>query len=53
MKVSLRPIVSNINLPAVLKTAVFLGDLIEALFIATQGEEIFFIRDRVIRTFNS
>ena len=51
VKVSLRPIVSNINLPTVLKTAILPGDSIERLFIATQVGEIFYIGNGVIRTF--
>ncbi|HYE09357.1 MAG TPA: PQQ-dependent sugar dehydrogenase [Patescibacteria group bacterium] len=51
VKVSLRPIVSKINLPTVLKTAILPGDSIERLFIATQLGEIFYIGNGVIRTF--
>ncbi|MEH6944506.1 PQQ-dependent sugar dehydrogenase [Bacillus sp. JJ722] len=51
VKVSLRPIVSKINLPTVLKTTILPGDSIERLFIATQVGEIFYIGNRVIRTF--
>ncbi|KWX87822.1 glucose dehydrogenase, partial [Paenibacillus riograndensis] len=51
VKVSLQPIVSKINMPTVLKTAILPGDSIERLFIATQVGEIFFIGDGVIRTF--
>jgi hypothetical protein len=51
IKVSLRPIVSRINLPTVLKTALLPGDSIERLFIATQVGEIFYIGNGVIRTF--
>ena len=51
VKVSLRPIVSKINLPTVLKTTILPGDSIERLFIATQIGEIFYIGDGVIRTF--
>lgn len=50
-KVSLRPIVSKINLPTVLKTAILPGDSFESLFIATQVGEIFYIRDEAIQTF--
>ncbi|MFJ8248137.1 PQQ-dependent sugar dehydrogenase [Peribacillus asahii] len=50
-KVRLRPIVSNINLPTVLKTTILPGDSIERLFIATQVGEIFYIGNRDIRTF--
>ncbi|MFF2754212.1 PQQ-dependent sugar dehydrogenase [Psychrobacillus sp. NPDC058041] len=51
LKVSLRPIVSKINLPTVLKTAILPGDSVERLFIATQIGEIFYIGNGVIRTF--
>ncbi|KWX69526.1 glucose dehydrogenase [Paenibacillus riograndensis] len=51
VKVSLQPIVSKINMPTVLKTAILPGDSIERLFIATQVGEIFYIGDGVIRTF--
>lgn len=51
MKVKLRPIVSKLNLPTVLKTAVMPGDSSETLFIATQVGEIFSIGNGVIRTF--
>ena len=51
VKVSLRPIVSKINLPTVLKTAILPGDSIERLFIATQVGEIFYIGNGVIGTF--
>ncbi|MDF2858015.1 MAG: glucose dehydrogenase [Neobacillus sp.] len=51
VKVRLRPIASNINLPTVLKTAILPGDSMERLFIATQVGEIFYIGDDAIRTF--
>jgi hypothetical protein len=51
VKVSLRPIVNNINLPTVLKTTILPGDSIESLFIATQIGEIFYIRNGVISIF--
>ncbi|MBB6214319.1 hypothetical protein HNQ80_000388 [Anaerosolibacter carboniphilus] len=51
VKVSLRPIVSKINLPTVLKTTILPGDSIERLFIATQVGEIFYIGNGVIETF--
>ncbi|HSU79838.1 MAG TPA: PQQ-dependent sugar dehydrogenase [Candidatus Angelobacter sp.] len=51
VKVNLRPIVSGINLPTVLKTTRLPGDSIERLFIATQVGEIFYIGNGVIRTF--
>jgi hypothetical protein len=51
VKVSLRPIVGNINLPTVIKTAILPGDSLEGLFIATQPGEIFHISNGVIKTF--
>jgi hypothetical protein len=51
VNVSLRPIVSNINLPTVLKTTILPGDSVESLFIATQVGEIFYIRNETIKTF--
>jgi hypothetical protein len=51
IKVNLRPIVSQINLPTVLKTTILPGDSIERLFIATQVGEIFYIGNGSLRTF--
>ncbi|MFE6799274.1 PQQ-dependent sugar dehydrogenase [Paenibacillus chitinolyticus] len=51
VKASLRPLVSKINLPTVLKTSILPGDSIERLFIATQVGEIFYIGNGVIKTF--
>ncbi|PCD05927.1 glucose dehydrogenase [Peribacillus simplex] len=51
VKVGLRPIVSKINLPTVLKTTILPGDSFERLFIATQVGEIFYIGNGEIRTF--
>ncbi|MFA1822392.1 sorbosone dehydrogenase family protein [Virgibacillus oceani] len=51
VKVRLRPLVSNLNLPTVLKTTILPGDTMERLFIATQIGEIFYIGDGEIRTF--
>ncbi|RAV14863.1 PQQ-dependent sugar dehydrogenase [Paenibacillus contaminans] len=51
VKVRLRPIVSKLNLPTVLKTTILPGDSNESLFIATQVGEIFYIRNGAIRTF--
>jgi len=51
VKVSLRPIVSKINLPTVMKTTILPGDSIERLFIATQVGEIFYIGNGIISTF--
>lgn len=51
VKVGLKPIVSNINLPTVLKTAILPGDTFERLFIATQVGEIFYVGNGIIKTF--
>jgi hypothetical protein len=51
VNVSLRPIVSNINLTTVIKTAVLPGDTMESIFVATQVGEIFYIRNRIARLF--
>jgi hypothetical protein len=51
VNVRLRPVVSKINLPTVLKTAILPGDSMERLFIATQVGEIFYIGNEVVRTF--
>ena len=51
VKVRLKPIVGNINLPTVLKTAILPGESIERLFIATQQGEIFYIGNSGLRTF--
>jgi hypothetical protein len=51
VKVGLRPIARNINLPTVLKTAILPGDSRERLFIATQAGEVFYIDNSRLRTF--
>jgi hypothetical protein len=51
VNVRLRPIISKINLPTVLKTAILPGDSLERLFIATQLGEIFYIGNSSLRTF--
>lgn len=51
VNVSLQPIVSNINLPSVIKTAILPGDIIESLFFATLIGEIYYLRNEVIETF--
>lgn len=51
VKVNLQPLVSNINLPTVLKTAILPGDSFERLFIATQVGEIFYTGNGVLETF--
>ncbi|NLP34498.1 MAG: PQQ-dependent sugar dehydrogenase [Clostridiales bacterium] len=51
IKVGLHPIVTNINLPTVIKTAVLPGNSSESIFIATQPGEIYTLRNGVIETF--
>lgn len=51
VKVSLRPIISRVNLPTVLKTAILPGDSIERLFIATQVGEIFYVGNGAVEIF--
>ena len=51
IKVKLQPIVKNINLPTVLKTAIMPGDSEESLFIATQVGKIYYISKGTINTF--
>ncbi|PLT28662.1 PQQ-dependent sugar dehydrogenase [Peribacillus deserti] len=51
LKVRLRPIISKINLPTVVKTTILPRESIESLFIATQVGEIFYIGNGGIRTF--
>ncbi|ETI68404.1 PQQ-dependent sugar dehydrogenase [Neobacillus vireti] len=51
VKVRLRPIVSKLNLPTVLKTTILPGDSTESLFIATQVGEIFYIKNSSLRSF--
>lgn len=51
VNVSLRPIVNNINLSTVIKTAILPGDSMESLFIATQVGEIFYLRNGAIQAF--
>jgi hypothetical protein len=51
VKIGLRPVVSRLNLPTVLKTAILPGDSIERLFIATQVGEIFYIGDEGVKEF--
>lgn len=48
---NLRPVVNNINLTTVIRTAILPGDSTESLFLATQVGEIFYIRNGVIRLF--
>ena len=45
VKIKLKPIINNINLPTVIKTTILPGENIERLFFATQIGEIFYIKD--------
>ncbi len=49
--VRLRPIVGEINMPTVLKSAILPGDAMESLFIATQTGEIYYLRNGAIGIF--
>lgn len=51
VKVRLRPIVSNINLPTVIKTTILPGDSVERFFFTTQVGEIFYIGNETIELF--
>lgn len=51
VRVGLRPIVNNLNLPTVIKTTILPGDTTESLIIATQVGEIFYVRNGVLGTF--
>ena len=51
VSVGLRPLVSNLNMPTVIKTATLPGDREESLFIATQVGEIFSVKSGTIDTF--
>src|SRR5690606_13142262 len=45
VSVRLLPLVSKLNLPTVIKTAVLPGEQVERLFIATQVGEVFYVGD--------
>lgn len=45
VRVQLRLLVTNLNLPTVIKTITFPWDTIESLIIATQVGEIFYLRE--------
>lgn len=51
VNVSLKPVLLNVNLPTVLKSAILPGDAKERLFVATQVGEIFYIGDRTFGFF--
>jgi len=48
LRVGLRPIVNNLNLPTVIKTVIFPGEEEESLVIATQVGEIFYVRNDTV-----
>lgn len=51
MKVRLQHVISNINLPTVIKTAILPNESVERLFVATQIGEIFYIKNGIAETF--
>ena len=51
VNVNLRPIINNINLPTVIKSAILPGDSVESLFVATQVGEIFYMQNQDIILF--
>lgn len=51
MKVRLQQVISNINLPTVIKTAILFNESVERLFVATQIGEIFYIKNGIAETF--
>lgn len=51
MKVRLQHVISNINLPTVIKTAILFNESVERLFVATQIGEIFYIKNGIAETF--
>ncbi len=51
VRVRLRPIVTNLNLPTVIKSIILPGDQEEKLIVATQVGEIFYIGNGSIGTF--
>lgn len=51
VKVNLLPLVTKLNMPTVIKTAVLPGDGSERVFIATQVGEIFYIGNNTIEMF--
>lgn len=48
LSVGLQPLVSNLNLPTVIKTATFPGEEEESLVIATQVGEVFYTRNNTL-----
>lgn len=51
ISVNLQPLITNLNLPTVIKTAIPMNETQECLFIATQVGEIFYLGDGVVELF--
>lgn len=51
ISVNLQPLITNLNLPTVIKTAYLPGDTVERLFIATQVGEIYYLGNGTVETF--
>lgn len=51
ISVDLHPLITNLNLPTVIKTAYLPGDTDERLFIATQVGEIYYLGNGTVETF--
>lgn len=51
ISVNLQPLITNLNLPTVIKTAYPPGDSFERLFIATQVGEIYILENDIVETF--
>ena len=51
ISVNLQPLITNLNLPTVIKTAYLPGDTIERLFIATQVGEIYYLGNGTVEPF--
>ncbi len=51
ISVNLQPLVTNLNLPTVIKTANLPGDSVERMFIATQVGEIYFLGNGTVEPF--
>ncbi|NLF80272.1 MAG: glucose dehydrogenase [Clostridia bacterium] len=51
LNIRLQPLIREINLPTVIKTAIPPGDTQERLFIATQVGEIFYLANGMVRAF--
>lgn len=51
ISVDLQALITNLNLPTVIKTAFLPGDTVESLFIATQVGEIYYLGNRTVEVF--